>query len=46
MVAPISGPIDLFEWELTYHGCSPCVLLAIQEVFNLENDRVFKASVG
>ena len=34
------------ECEFSYHGCSQCVLLAIQEVFHLGNDMVFKASSG
>jgi C_GCAxxG_C_C family probable redox protein len=34
------------ECEFTYHGCSQCVLLAIQETFNLKDDIVFKAASG
>ena len=34
------------ECEFTYHGCSQCLMLAIQEVFDLEDDMVFKALSG
>jgi hypothetical protein len=32
--------------EFTHHGCSQCVLLAIQEAFDMKNDMVFKAASG
>ncbi|MFH1090953.1 MAG: C-GCAxxG-C-C family protein [Pseudomonadota bacterium] len=34
------------DCEYTYHGCSQCVLLAIQDVFDLDADLVFKSSSG
>lgn len=35
-----------FKYEKEYYGCSQCVLLAVQEVFGLENEDVFKAATG
>lgn len=35
-----------FEYEKEYYGCSQCVLLAVQEVFGLEKEDVFKAATG
>ena len=32
--------------EFTYHGCSQCVLIAIQKAFDIEDDSVFKAASG
>lgn len=34
------------ECEFTYHGCSQCVLLAIQEAFGIEDESLFKAASG
>ena len=35
-----------FKYEKEYYGCSQCVLLAIQEVFEMENENTFKAATG
>lgn len=35
-----------YEYETKYHGCSQATLLAIQEVFGLENETLFKAVSG
>lgn len=35
-----------YECEFTHHGCSQSVLLAIQEIFNLKDDLLFKAASG
>ena len=35
-----------FKYEKEYYGCSQCVLLAIQDTFNLENETVFKSASG
>jgi len=35
-----------YDCEFTYHGCSQCVLLALQEAFDLKDEAVFKASSG
>jgi C_GCAxxG_C_C family probable redox protein len=34
------------DCEFTHHGCSQCLLFAIQDVFNLKADIVFKAASG
>ncbi len=34
------------ECEHTHHGCSQCVILALQEVFDLRDDGVFMAASG
>ena len=34
------------ECEFVYHGCSQCTILAIQNVFDMRNDDVFKAASG
>lgn len=33
-----------FKYESTYHGCSQCTMLALQEVLGLEDELVFKAA--
>ena len=35
-----------FKYEKEYYGCAQCVLLAIQDTFNLENEVVFKSASG
>ena len=35
-----------YELQEKYHGCAQCGLLAIQEVFGLENEMLFKAASG
>jgi len=34
------------ECEYVHHGCSQCVILALQDVFDLRDDGVFKAASG
>jgi len=34
------------ECEYTHHGCSQCVILALQDVLDLRDDGVFKAASG
>ena len=34
------------EYESNYKGCSGCVIAALQDVFNIRNDDIFKASTG
>ena len=34
------------DCEFTHHGCSQCVLFAIQDIFDLKDDIVFKAASG
>jgi C_GCAxxG_C_C family probable redox protein len=34
------------ECESVHHGCGQCVILALQEVFGLRDDAVFKAASG
>lgn len=34
------------ECEMTCHGCSQCVILAIQDVLGLRDDHLFKAASG
>jgi len=33
-------------YEKTYRGCSQCVIAALQDVFNLRNDAIFKAATA
>ncbi|MBE0480718.1 MAG: C_GCAxxG_C_C family protein [Dehalococcoidia bacterium] len=33
-----------YEYESQYHGCSQAVLLALQQVFGLEDETVFRAA--
>ncbi len=33
-------------YEKTYHGCSQCAIAALQDVFDIRNDVIFKASTG
>ena len=35
-----------FEYEKTYMGCSQCILAAIQDLFEVRNDDVFRAVSG
>ena len=35
-----------FECEKNCYGCSQCVLLAVQDVFGLESEEIFKAATG
>jgi C_GCAxxG_C_C family probable redox protein len=35
-----------FEYEKTYRGCSQCVIAAIQDSLNIQDDNVFKAATG
>ena len=35
-----------FYYEAHHHDCSQCVLLSLQEVFNLTGDGAFKAATG
>jgi C_GCAxxG_C_C family probable redox protein len=35
-----------FEYEKEKHYCSQCVLAALQEVFQIRNDKVFQAAFG
>lgn len=35
-----------YEYEKTYRGCGQCVMAALQDVFDLRNDDVFKAMTG
>jgi C_GCAxxG_C_C family probable redox protein len=34
------------EYERIYRGCSQCVIAAIQDVFEIRNDDIFKAATG
>jgi C_GCAxxG_C_C family probable redox protein len=34
------------KYEAAYKGCSQCVLAAIQDVFNMRDDAIFKAASG
>ncbi|HEY95476.1 MAG TPA: C_GCAxxG_C_C family protein [Dehalococcoidia bacterium] len=34
------------EYEKIYKGCSQCVIAALQDVFDIRNDDVFKAATG
>jgi C_GCAxxG_C_C family probable redox protein len=34
------------ECEFTYHGCSQCIILALQEVFSMRDNNLFKAASG
>ncbi len=34
------------KYEQTYHGCSQCAIAALQDVFNIRNDDIFKSSTG
>jgi len=33
-------------YEKTYRGCSQCAVAALQDVFNIRNDDIFKAATG
>ena len=33
-------------YEKTYRGCSQCAIAALQDVFNIRNDDIFKAATG
>lgn len=35
-----------FEYEKVYKGCSQCAVAAIQDIFNIKDDAVFKAATG
>jgi C_GCAxxG_C_C family probable redox protein len=35
-----------FEYEKVYRGCSQCVLAAVQDLFGIRNDDVFRAASG
>ena len=35
-----------YEYEGTYRGCGQCVIAALQDIFNVRNDDVFKATTG
>jgi len=35
-----------FEYEKVYRGCSQCVLAAVQDLFEVKNDDVFRAASG
>ena len=35
-----------YEYEKTYRGCGQCVIAALQDVFNLRNEDIFKAATG
>ena len=34
------------HYEKTYRGCSQCAIAALQDVFNIRNDDIFKAATG
>jgi len=34
------------HYERTYHGCSQCSIAALQDVFNIRNDDIFKSATG
>jgi len=34
------------NYEKTYRGCSQCVVAALQDVFNIRNDDIFKSATG
>lgn len=34
------------NYEKTYRGCSQCVIAALQDVFDIRNDDIFKAGTG
>ena len=34
------------HYEKTYRGCSQCAVAALQDVFDIRNDDIFKASTG
>jgi len=34
------------HYEKTYHGCSQCAIAALQDVFDIRNDDIFKASTA
>lgn len=34
------------EYERVYHGCSQCVVAALQDAFGIRNDDIFKASTA
>ena len=45
--ATLKKAYDLgFEYEKVYKGCSQCVLAAIQDLFGVRNDDVFRAASG
>jgi len=33
-------------YEKTYHGCSQCAIAALQDVFDIRNDDIFKSSTA
>jgi C_GCAxxG_C_C family probable redox protein len=35
-----------FEYEKTYRGCSQCVIAAIQDTLDIQDDNAFKAATG
>ena len=35
-----------FEYEKTYRGCSQCVIAAIQDTLDIQDDNVFKSATG
>ena len=35
-----------FEYEKTYRGCSNCVVAAVQDTLDIQDDTVFKAATG
>ena len=34
------------HYEKTYHGCSQCAVAALQDVFDIRNDDIFKSATG
>ena len=34
------------HYEETYHGCSQCAIAALQDVFDVRNDDIFKSATG
>ena len=37
---------NAFHYEANHHDCSQCVLLSLQEVFNVPGESAFKAATG
>jgi len=35
-----------YEYEKTYRGCGQCIIVALQDTFNVRNDDIFKAASG
>lgn len=35
-----------YEYEKTYRGCGQCIIVALQDTFNMRNDGIFKAATG